>query len=68
MKSKKFKKKSPKHLDVINKYKLLQTNLNNQEYDSLEKKLLDTFNYYNREYKPFQIEKHHKCCDSKNCR
>jgi hypothetical protein len=32
----------------------------NREMDEIEKKLLDIFNYYNREYKPFKIEKEHK--------
>lgn len=31
-----------------------------KEYDFKEKKLLDIFNYYNREYKPFLIEKDHR--------
>jgi hypothetical protein len=31
-----------------------------REMDEIEKKLLDIFNYYKREYKPFKIEKVHK--------
>jgi hypothetical protein len=38
-----------------------------KEMDLVEKKLLDIFNYYNREYKPFKIEKEHKQHDLHTC-
>jgi hypothetical protein len=36
--------------------------------DEIEKKLLDIFNYYNREYKPFKIEKVHNGHSHSPCR
>ena len=57
IKSKKFRKKEAKHLETINN---IARNAKPKDINTTEKKLLDVFNYYNREYKPFLIEKHHK--------
>ncbi len=57
IKSKKFKQKTAKHLDIINTN---NKNFKTKSINPREKKLLDMFNYYNREYKPFLIEKSHK--------
>jgi hypothetical protein len=46
-------------LDYVNRQKCPKSE-NSNAIGSLEKKLLDTFNYYNREYKPFSIEKVHR--------
>lgn len=44
------------------------TNISNfSEIDALERRLLDTFNYYNREYKPFVVEKYHRNHDECDC-
>ncbi len=66
IKSKKFKKKSPRHLDYVNRQKCPKPE-NSNGIGSLEKKLLDTFNYYNREYKPFSIDKIHRGHKSEFC-
>jgi hypothetical protein len=66
IKSKKFKKKFSKHLNYFNKQRGFKEG-RSAVIDSLEKKLLDTFNYYNREYKPFLIDKRHRENDLEGC-
>jgi hypothetical protein len=63
LKSKKFKRRFSRHIQLINKSKHIQT----KEIEEDEKKLLDIFNYYNREYKPFNIEKIHRNHTGENC-
>ncbi len=67
IKSKKFSNANAKHLDYVNKTKREIWEKSEGQIKGIEKKLLETFNYYKREYKPFSIEKIHRDHKSDEC-